>query len=140
MPENPVKVVIVGGGPVGIITAHALYHAGIDFVVLESRADISKDTGASLAVTPQNLRVFHQLGLLDTLLALGAPLVHHSEGFSSKRHKFRRSTALSVFEEKYVRVFFSLVIESSLGVLLQTQNILGHQKGNWKLQHWFYRV
>ncbi|KAK7211610.1 hypothetical protein V2G26_018788 [Clonostachys chloroleuca] len=101
MPENPVKVVIVGGGPVGIITAHALYHAGIDFVVLESRADISKDTGASLAVTPQNLRVFHQLGLLDTLLALGAPLVHHSEGFSSKRHKFRRSTALSVFEENH---------------------------------------
>ncbi|CAG9992113.1 unnamed protein product [Clonostachys byssicola] len=101
MPENSLKVVIVGGGPVGIITAHALHHAGIDFVVLESRADIFEDTGASLAVTPQNLRVFHQLGLLKTLLALGSPLNHHSEGFSSKRPKFSRSNALSLLQENH---------------------------------------
>ncbi|CAH0045719.1 unnamed protein product, partial [Clonostachys solani] len=50
----------------------------------------------------KNNRVFHQLGLLNTLLVLGAPLVHHSDGFRSKRHKFRRSNAFSLPEEKYL--------------------------------------
>ena len=70
---SPFKVIIVGGGPNGITAAHALHHAGIDFVVLERRQDVFEDTGASLVLSPQNLRIFHQLGILDQFLHLAAP-------------------------------------------------------------------
>ncbi|KAJ3538983.1 hypothetical protein NM208_g5670 [Fusarium decemcellulare] len=93
----PFKVIVVGGGPVGLVAAHALHHAGIDFLVLEQRSDIFEDVGASLIVSPHNLRVFHQLGLWKRIEELGAPLLHHSEGFDSQKHTFKRSYALSVF-------------------------------------------
>lgn len=63
------KVIIVGGGPVGLTAAHALSLAGIDFLILERRDSIVLEEGASLVLGPNSLRVMHQFGLLDTLLA-----------------------------------------------------------------------
>ncbi|RFU79577.1 fad binding domain-containing [Trichoderma arundinaceum] len=65
MAVTPFKVVIIGGGPVGLISAHALHKAGMDFVVLERGKDIAFDVGASLVLGPSSLRILHQLGLLD---------------------------------------------------------------------------
>lgn len=62
-------VIVVGGGPVGLVVAHALHSAGIGCVVLERRDVVALDVGASLVLGPQNLRVLHQLGLLDTVMA-----------------------------------------------------------------------
>ncbi|KAF7533174.1 hypothetical protein G7054_g7321 [Neopestalotiopsis clavispora] len=70
------KVVIVGGGPVGLTAAHALSVAGIDFVVLEGRDDPFQDSGASLVLNPGSLRVMQQLGLLPSLQAIGAEMVY----------------------------------------------------------------
>lgn len=67
-------VIIIGGGPVGLTAAHALYHAGIDFILLEQRSTIYVDSGASLVLGPGSLRVMHQLGILNTLLSIGAEL------------------------------------------------------------------
>ncbi|KAK1244025.1 hypothetical protein MKX08_002163 [Trichoderma sp. CBMAI-0020] len=67
MVTKPFKVVIVGGGPVGLIAAHALYKAGMEFTVLERSRQIALDVGASLVLSPASLRVLHQLGLLDQL-------------------------------------------------------------------------
>ncbi|KAF4471759.1 FAD binding domain-containing [Fusarium albosuccineum] len=101
MSTSPFKVIVVGGGPVGLVAAHALHHAGIDFLVLEQRNDIFEDVGASLIVSPHNLRVFHQLGLWKRIEELGAPLLHHSEGFDWQKHTFKRSYALSILQENH---------------------------------------
>lgn len=45
-------------------------------------------------LSPHTLRVFHQFGALDTLLAIGATFLHHSEGFGAKTKQFTRSYAL----------------------------------------------
>ncbi|KXJ88101.1 hypothetical protein Micbo1qcDRAFT_214667 [Microdochium bolleyi] len=59
--------IVVGGGPVGLIAAHALSRAGIDFLLLESRPDIIINTGSDLVLNNTGMRVLNQLGLLDTL-------------------------------------------------------------------------
>jgi hypothetical protein len=61
--SEPFRVIVVGGGPVGLTAAHALGQAGIDFVVLESRDTVTPQSGASLVLKPSTLRVFQQLGL-----------------------------------------------------------------------------
>lgn len=61
------KVIVIGGGPVGLTTAHALSKANIDYVVLEARPQIAEDVGASLVIFPPNLRVFSQFGLFGKL-------------------------------------------------------------------------
>ncbi|KAM0540894.1 hypothetical protein ACHAPJ_013460 [Fusarium lateritium] len=101
MEARPFRVIVIGGGPVGIIAAHALHKAGIDFIVLEQRTNIFEDAGASLIVSPHNLRVFYQLGLWEQISQIGAPLLHHSQGFDAKKHKFKRSYALSLLQENH---------------------------------------
>lgn len=71
MPKGNFKVIVVGGGPVGLTAAHVLSKAGIEYVVLERRSSVHIDVGASLALWPQSLRVLSQLGLLERLQQLG---------------------------------------------------------------------
>ncbi|VUC21599.1 unnamed protein product [Clonostachys rosea] len=68
------KVIIVGGGPVGLTAAIALAKAGIDFVVLERRPDIIIDAGSNLVMLPNGMRALYQLGLGDALDAVSSPL------------------------------------------------------------------
>ncbi|KAI4592700.1 hypothetical protein KJ359_010459 [Pestalotiopsis sp. 9143b] len=68
------RVVIVGGGPVGLTAAHALLRAGIDFVMLEARDTCIPEEGASLLAYASTHRVWHQLGLFDAMAAESAPI------------------------------------------------------------------
>lgn len=68
------RVVIVGGGPVGLTAAHTLLRAGIDFVMLEARDTCTPEEGASLLAWPSTHRVWHQLGLFDAMEARSAPV------------------------------------------------------------------
>ncbi|KAH7155359.1 hypothetical protein B0J13DRAFT_618815 [Dactylonectria estremocensis] len=89
------KIIIVGGGPVGLTLAHALTTiARVDVTVLESRTDVFEDAGASLILSPPSLRIFQQLGLLDAILEIGAPLLHHSQSFDATRSSFKRGNAM----------------------------------------------
>lgn len=81
------RVIIVGGGPIGLIAAHALHAAGIDFVLLERRENVVEDIGASIIVWPHTLRVLHQLGILQKALDIGDELVHHLT-FTADGHAF----------------------------------------------------
>ncbi|KAH7362289.1 hypothetical protein B0T11DRAFT_82921 [Plectosphaerella cucumerina] len=97
----PLKVIVVGGGPNGITAAHALQRAGIDFVVLERRQSVLEDTGASLVLSPHNQRVYHQLGLLDKILAIGEPLLHVTLSFGPESNVFKRTYGLSRLPENH---------------------------------------
>ena len=74
MSSNAFKVIVVGGGPVGLTAAHALSRANLDFVVLERRAKIVEDAGSNLVLLPIGLRVLGQLGLLPTIESVSSPM------------------------------------------------------------------
>lgn len=65
------KVIVVGAGPVGLIMAHALSKANIDFVVLEGRPEVVRDVGASLVLGAHSLRILSQFGMLDKARDIG---------------------------------------------------------------------
>ncbi|KAM0418957.1 hypothetical protein ACHAPT_012115 [Fusarium lateritium] len=68
------KVIVVGGGPVGLTAAHALTQANIDCIVLESRPSAVIDAGANLVMMPMGIHALAQLGLLDALERVSTPL------------------------------------------------------------------
>ncbi|KAI1158982.1 hypothetical protein F5B18DRAFT_667134 [Nemania serpens] len=76
--SNNFKVIIAGGGVVGLMLANALEGAGIDFILLEKK-QIAPDLGASISLLCHNSRVCEQLGVLDLFNAATVPLLnrHH---------------------------------------------------------------
>jgi 2-polyprenyl-6-methoxyphenol hydroxylase-like FAD-dependent oxidoreductase len=60
---------IAGGGPAGLMLGLLLARAGVDVVVLEKHADFLRDFRGD-TIHPSTLEVMHELGLLDSLLAL----------------------------------------------------------------------
>lgn len=74
MSPSNFKVIVVGGGPVGLTAAQALHRAGIDFVVLERRPHVVIDAGSNLVLSPVGLRAMSQLGLLEALNAVSSAL------------------------------------------------------------------
>lgn len=72
--EPRFRVVIVGGSIAGLTLAHCLLRNNIDFVVLESHADIAPQVGASIGILPNGARVLDQLGLYDDVLNEIEPL------------------------------------------------------------------
>ncbi|KAH7322531.1 hypothetical protein B0I35DRAFT_350162 [Stachybotrys elegans] len=74
MASSSFKVIIAGGGPVGLTAAHALSRAGIDFTLLESRDNIVIQAGYNVVLSPLSMRAFGQLDLLDQLNKVSAQL------------------------------------------------------------------
>lgn len=64
---NTFRVVVVGGGPVGLTAAHAFSRAGIPFTLLELRESTIIDAGSNLVLLPVGMRALGQLGLLEDL-------------------------------------------------------------------------
>ncbi|TLD09974.1 hypothetical protein PgNI_05415 [Pyricularia grisea] len=72
------KIIIVGGGPVGMTAVHALTRAGIDFVLLESRPTIVMDAGSNLVLSLTGLRALSQFGILPALEKCSSALAKFS--------------------------------------------------------------
>jgi len=70
-----VDVVVVGAGPSGAATALLLARAGHRTVVLD-RAHFPRDKACGEGLMPSGVAVLRRLGLLDAVLATGAPRLH----------------------------------------------------------------
>ncbi|KAH8131258.1 hypothetical protein FP744_10002610 [Trichoderma asperellum] len=68
------KVIIIGGGPVGLFLANGLQASGIDYVLFEKRSTIPPSTAFGIFLWPQVTRMMHQLGLLDSLRKVSHPM------------------------------------------------------------------
>ncbi|KAI8631677.1 FAD/NAD(P)-binding domain-containing protein [Xylariaceae sp. FL1651] len=71
---NKFRVIIAGGGVIGLTLANALERAGIDFILLEKR-QIAPDLGASISLLCHNSRVYEQLGVVGLINAATVPLL-----------------------------------------------------------------
>ncbi|KAH7316935.1 FAD binding domain-containing protein [Stachybotrys elegans] len=96
--SSPFKIIVVGAGPAGLVAAHALHHANIDFVLLERRNSIYEDVGASLVLEPQSIRVMSQLGLWDKLQKFGTEMMR-LQVFTRDGHQFKNSSAIRTVNE-----------------------------------------
>lgn len=101
MSANTFKVIIVGGGPVGLTAAHSLSQAGLDFVVLESRAQIVQDAGSNLVLLPIGLRVLSQLGMLPKIESVSSPMDRFKR-IDMKGRDMGDTMFFTYFKEKYV--------------------------------------
>ncbi|KAI1120971.1 hypothetical protein F5Y10DRAFT_289089 [Nemania abortiva] len=68
------RVVILGAGPGGLFTAHALAAANIDFIVLEKQPEIVRYRGALFVAWPPLVRLMDQLGLYKQFMELSTPI------------------------------------------------------------------
>ena len=66
--EEETDLLIAGGGPAGMMAGLLFARAGVRTVVLEKHADFLRDFRGD-TVHPSTLRIFHELGRLDELLA-----------------------------------------------------------------------
>lgn len=67
------KVLIIGGGIAGPVTAIALRKAGIEATVYEAHATADDDAGAFLTLGVNGLEALNVVGLVDTVYAAGEP-------------------------------------------------------------------
>ncbi|MDO9368740.1 MAG: FAD-dependent oxidoreductase [Sphingopyxis sp.] len=66
---SDLPVIIVGGGPAGMVAGLLLARAGVRVTVLEKHADFLRDFRGD-TVHPSTLELFHEIGLLEELLKL----------------------------------------------------------------------
>ncbi|KAK6088712.1 FAD binding domain-containing protein [Seiridium cupressi] len=84
MADSSFRVVIAGGGVAGLTLANMLEKFDIDYILLESRGDISSAVGASIGLFPNGLRILDQIGCYERILALPQQFTASSKTRDSK--------------------------------------------------------
>jgi len=103
VPQDRLRVIIVGGGITGLTLAHSLHHSNIDYVVLEKREEIAPQVGASIVVLPNGARILDQLGILDHLLDEIEPL-NYGSLWTAKGKKFLSTDVPLLIKERLVAI------------------------------------
>jgi 2-polyprenyl-6-methoxyphenol hydroxylase-like FAD-dependent oxidoreductase len=93
MVASSFRIILVGGGPVGLVAAHVFAAAGIDFVLLEQRSTIVPPEGAGIVLFPHTQRIFEQLGLMDRVREIAHRFNENRIVNSSGRHYHTTYTA-----------------------------------------------
>ncbi|MDI1488122.1 MAG: hypothetical protein OHK93_007396 [Ramalina farinacea] len=69
---DQVDVLICGGGPVGLLTAHCLARYGLSTYVIEQHERLKQTLyGRAAMIAPRSLEMLEQLGLADGLMQMG---------------------------------------------------------------------
>lgn len=92
------EVIVVGGGPAGASTAHALARNGVDVLVID-RAKFPRDKTCAEYLSPQASRILADMNVLDEIertcpahlagMRIRAPDGHYADGEFSANHGFR---------------------------------------------------
>ena len=92
------EVIVVGGGPAGSSTAHALARHGVDVLLLD-KAKFPRDKPCAEYLSPQASRVLHDMNVLDDIersspahlagMKLRAPSGQYAYGEFASSHGFR---------------------------------------------------
>ena len=92
------EVIVVGGGPAGASTAHALAREGVDVLVLD-RAKFPRDKTCAEYLSPQGSRILSDMNVLDEIershpahlsgMRIRAPDGHYADGEFAANHGFR---------------------------------------------------
>lgn len=62
------RVIIVGAGLTGLVTALAMEQLGIDFLLLEAHETIGPRIGGAIVLMPGGLRILDQLGCYEAII------------------------------------------------------------------------
>lgn len=82
--EQPFKVIIVGAGVAGLVLAHSLELAKIDYVLLD-KGIVAPPWGTSITIHPHGCRILHQIQSLDAVSDQCAPMeLFHQRDSSGK--------------------------------------------------------
>jgi menaquinone-9 beta-reductase len=91
-------VIVVGGGPAGASTAHALAREGVDVLVLD-RAEFPRDKTCAEYLSPQASRILADMNVLDDVerslpahlagMRIRSPDGHYADGEFTSTHGFR---------------------------------------------------
>ncbi len=79
MADEETDLLIAGGGPAGMMAGLLFARAGVRTLVLEKHGDFLRDFRGD-TVHPATLRIFHELGALDALLARPHDEARHLSG------------------------------------------------------------
>ncbi len=78
-------VLIVGGGPAGMMAGYLLARAGVPVLVLEKHADFFRDFRGD-TVHPSTMEILSELGLLERFLQRPHNRIDHAEIWYNDRH------------------------------------------------------
>src|SRR5688572_15986556 len=79
MADEETDLLIAGGGPAGMMAGLLFARAGVRTLVLEKHGDFLRDFRGD-TVHPSTLQIFHELGMLDELLARPHDKARHLSG------------------------------------------------------------
>lgn len=125
-------VMIVGGGPTGLMLAGELALAGVDVAVLERRPDQTLRGSRALGITSRTIEVLDQRGIADRFLSAGQTA--QIAGFASTRLDIgdfptRHPYGLGLPQKHIERIFADWVAE--LGVpILYGHEVSGFTQGH----------
>ncbi|KAK4646853.1 uncharacterized protein QC761_100980 [Podospora bellae-mahoneyi] len=88
-PNDPFKIIIVGGGIAGLTLANMLEKFEVDYILLEARDNIAPAVGASIGLFPNGLLILDQIGCYEPVRAV-------AQGDSVKYAHMRRPDGSSV--------------------------------------------
>lgn len=95
------KVVIVGGGIMGLSLALMLERFDIDYTVLEARDVIAPQIGAGVAIFPNAYRILDQLGLYEQFASTSIPLERIADWWADGSPNAANEGVSSTFERVF---------------------------------------